>query len=347
MTDSGHDSGPQTHTPTKGTEGAGAAWLVTRAALRELLNTGLLMHAVNRDTLHVPNGVALAADGAEIRRRLVDGIVAQLEAERVTHAQPVGPLNQIADDLGIDRATFVDRLAALTDPALEPPWEVAWRRNYNRQKRAEEEADRLRAAGIDTGHDNPEPPPDVVRGGGFLCGAPSPTGEYECTKPAGHPRSAPNEHRHMGADGTSASWADVKPELTPSAQATIAELEAVLRASLAATPTGNASPAFTHTFTPGPAEPEPDPASTAAAELRTAGYFARAGAYASGFDDGWAGAIASARAELALHGHHRARRRLGKLYRPPSTTGGFVIPRAMADHLAVAVTETSTPGADR
>lgn len=60
-------------------ERIGGRYVVDRRRLERALPSWLLMQAINRSTLGVPEGVGMAVDGAEIRRRLVDGILAELE----------------------------------------------------------------------------------------------------------------------------------------------------------------------------------------------------------------------------------------------------------------------------
>lgn len=68
-------SPPEFTTPTPPSF-SGLGWWVTPDTLAQALDTGVLMHAVNRDTVGFDGGAA--ADGAEIRRRLVAGMVDRL-----------------------------------------------------------------------------------------------------------------------------------------------------------------------------------------------------------------------------------------------------------------------------
>jgi hypothetical protein len=60
-------------------ERIGGRYVVDRRRLERALNPGVLMRAITPTTLGATEG--LAVDGAEIRRRLVDGILAELEAD--------------------------------------------------------------------------------------------------------------------------------------------------------------------------------------------------------------------------------------------------------------------------
>lgn len=105
-------------------------WFVTRARLERLLHPGVLMYAISPSTLGHPKG--LAADGAEIRRRLVDGIVTGLEkgvgAEPRDWERAAEPLFTAAWDELTPAEQTTDRLRQAQNPAHDlAEWERAKR----------------------------------------------------------------------------------------------------------------------------------------------------------------------------------------------------------------------------